>query len=84
MSNQSVVGVYDDMPKAEEAVRMLDKGGFPIKQVSIVAQDLESEKEVHGYVTAGDVAKSGAGTGAWVGGLFGLLVGAANVNVPLR
>ncbi len=82
MSNQSVVGVYDDMPKAEEAVRMLDKGGFPIKQVSIVAQDLESEKEVHGYVTAGDVAKSGAGTGAWVGGLFGLLVGAAFIWVP--
>ena len=82
MSDSSVVGVYGIMAKAEDAVRMLDKGGFPIRQVSIVAQDLESEKEVHGYVTAGDVAKSGAGTGAWVGGLFGLLVGAAFIWVP--
>ena len=82
MSEQSVIGVYHTMSEAEEAVRRLDKGGFPIKQVSIVAQDLESEKEVHGYVAAGDVAKTGAGAGAWVGGLFGLLVGAAFIWVP--
>ncbi len=82
MSNTSVVGVYDSMVKAEEAVRQLDKGGFPVKQISIVAQDLESEKQVHGFVTAGDVAKSGAGTGALVGGLFGLLIGAAFIWVP--
>jgi len=82
MSEQSVVGVYPTMSEAEEAVRMLDRGGFPIQQVSIVAQNLESEKEVHGYVTVGDIAKSGAGTGAWVGGLFGLLIGAAFIWVP--
>jgi len=82
MSEQSVIGVYNTMSEAEEAVRMLDKGNFPIKQVSIVAQDMKSEKEVHGYVTTGDVAKSSAGTGAWVGGIFGLLVGAAFIWVP--
>ena len=82
MSEQSIVGVYDTMSKAEEAISTLNRGGFPITQVSITAQNLESEKEVHGYVTAGDVAKSGAGTGAWVGGLFGLLAGAAFVWVP--
>ena len=70
----SVVGVYENMSAAENAVRSLDKGGFPIKQISIVGQDLQSEKEVHGYITAGDVAKGGAGTGAWLGGLFGILV----------
>jgi hypothetical protein len=82
MSEQSVIGVYHTMPEAEEAVHMLDKGGFPIRQVSIVAQDMESEKVVHGYVTTGDIARSGAGTGAWLGGLFGLLAGAAFVWVP--
>jgi hypothetical protein len=70
------------MPKAEEAIRELGRGGFPITQISITAQNLESEKEIHGYVTAGDVAKSGVGTGAWVGGLFGLLAGAAFIWVP--
>jgi hypothetical protein len=82
VSSHSVVGVYDDLSKAEQAVRALDRAGLPIKQVSIVAQNLESEREVHGYVTRGDVARSGAGTGAWVGGLFGLLIGAAFVWVP--
>jgi hypothetical protein len=50
--------------------------------VSLVSQNLESENRVHGYVTACDVSKRAAGTGAWVGGIFGLLVGAAFVWVP--
>jgi hypothetical protein len=83
MSTQnSVVGIYRTMSAAEEAVHTLDRAGFPLKQVSIVAQNLESEKEIQGYITAGDVAMSGAGTGAWVGGLFGLLVGAAFIWAP--
>src|SRR5262249_12210646 len=55
---------------------------FPIQQVSIITRDLGSEKKVHGFVTPCDVAKSSARTGAWVGGLFGLLVGAAFVWLP--
>jgi hypothetical protein len=82
MSEQSDIGVYATMAEAEGAVRMLGSGGFPITQVSIVAQNLESEKEVHGYITAGDVAKSGASSGAWLGGLFGVLIGAAFIWVP--
>jgi uncharacterized membrane protein len=82
MSEVSVVAVYGNIGQAEDAIRKLDKGDFPIKQVSIVTQNLESKKEVHGFVTVGDVAASGAATGAWMGGLFGLLVGAAFVWVP--
>ncbi len=82
MAEQSTIGLYNTMSEAEEAIKSLDQGGFPIKQISIVTQNLESEKAVHGYVTAGDVAQTGAGTGAWVGGLFGLLVGAAFIWVP--
>lgn len=78
----SIVGVYEKMAAAEDAVRALDKGGFPIKQVSIVGKDLQSEKEVHGFITAGDIAKDGVGTGAWFGGLFGLLMGAAFIWLP--
>lgn len=82
MSTNSIVHVYDSMAAAEAAVRKLDQGNFPIKQVSIMAQDMTSEKEVHGFITTGDVAKAGAGTGAWFGGLFGLLVGAAFIWAP--
>ena len=82
MNEKSVVGVYDAMNKAEDAIRQLDRASFPITQVSIVAQNLVSEKEVHGFITAGDVAKGVAGTGAWLGGLFGLLLGAGFLWVP--
>ncbi len=82
MATQSVVGVYDTMDAAEEAVHTLAQSNFPIQQVSLVSQNLQSERTVHGFITTRDVAKSGAGIGAWTGGLFGLLVGAAFLWVP--
>jgi hypothetical protein len=78
----SVVGVYTSIDAAEAAVQKLGQGGFPIQHVSILTKDLGSEKKVHGFVTSCDVAKSAARTGAWVGGIFGLLVGAAFVWLP--
>jgi hypothetical protein len=81
-TDESTVGVYETMEQTEDAVRKLDQGRYPIKQVSIVAQNLETEKEVHGFITAGDIAKKGAGVGAWVGGVFGLLMGGAVLFVP--
>jgi hypothetical protein len=82
MAQQSVVGVYNTLDMAEAGVRALDAGKFPVNQISILAKDIQDEKKVHGYVTACDVSKAGAKTGAWVGGIFGLLVGAAFLWVP--
>jgi hypothetical protein len=82
MAGRSIIGVYDTLAQAEEAIGTLDRGGFPIRQVSIVASDLTNERKINGYVTVGDVATQGAGTGAWLGSLFGLLVGAAFIWVP--
>ncbi|MBY0525648.1 MAG: permease [Gemmataceae bacterium] len=82
MPEQSVVAVYPTMAKAEAAVEALSAGGFPIDKVSIIAQNLQSEKVVHGFVTAKDTSKAGAQAGAWLGGIFGLLAGAAFVWVP--
>ncbi len=82
MSNESTVAVYETMEQAEGAVRELDQGHYPIKQISIVAQKLETEKDVHGFITTGDIAVKGAGVGAWVGGLFGMLMGGAFLIVP--
>ena len=82
MVEHSVVGVYKTLVRAEAAVRSLGDGAFPIQKVTIIAKNLEDDRRVHGYVTACDVAKSSAATGAWVGGIFGLLVGAAFLWVP--
>ncbi len=81
MSEQSVIGVYDSLSKAEEAVYKLDWAGFPIKQVSIVGQSLQQE-DVQGYVTVADLAQKGLKAGAWAGGLFGLLTVAASIWIP--
>ena len=83
MGNESsVVGIYAHIDQAEEAVQKLGQGGFPIQHVSIIAKDLGTEKKIHGFITPCDVAKSSARTGAWVGGIFGLLLGAAVVWIP--
>ncbi len=78
----SAVAVYAHIDDAEEAVQQLGKGGFPIQHVSIITKNIGTEKKIHGFVTSCDVAKSAATTGAWVGGIFGLLVGAAFLWVP--
>jgi hypothetical protein len=44
--SQSTIGTYETMEAAEIAVRALDKGGFPIRQISIITQDMQSERGV--------------------------------------
>jgi hypothetical protein len=78
----SVVCLYPSIDGAEDAVRRLGQAGFPIRQVSIITKDLCNEKKVHGFVTSGDLARSSARSGAWAGGIFGMLVGAAFVWLP--
>src|SRR5262249_44646521 len=81
-TQQSVTATYNTLEQAESTVRALDKAGFPVKQVTVLARDIQDESKVHGYVTACDVSCVGAQRGAWVGGIFGLLIGAAFVWVP--
>jgi hypothetical protein len=78
----SVVAVYPGHASAEEAVRLLIKEGFAMKDISIVGRDFQVTEEPIGFLSTGDFAKFGAGTGAWVGGLFGLLLGAAFLVLP--
>lgn len=78
----SVVAVYPDHASAERAVRRLHEGGFAMSDLSIVGRDFQVSESPVGFVTTGDYAAAGAGTGAWVGGLFGLLIGAAFLILP--
>ncbi len=78
----SIVAVYSDHADAESAVRRLHEAGFAMGDLSIIGRDFQVSEEPTGFVSAGDYAKAGAGTGAWFGGLFGLLVGAAFLIIP--
>ncbi len=83
MSERSVVGIYETIEQAEEAVHRLDREGFPVKHVSIVTQNLAGIKNPHGFITPeNDLTKRGTVTGAWIGGLCSLLVGAAFLWIP--
>ncbi len=70
------------MSQAEAAVRALDQGRYPVKQIAIVTQNIETEKEMCGFINVGNGAKGSAGAGAWFGGIFGLLMGGAFLLVP--
>jgi hypothetical protein len=82
MAGDNIIGVYGDVEAAEAAIKRLADSGFPMDRVSIIGQNLMSRTQLNGFVTTGDVAKRGATVGAWVGGLFGLLAGAAVLFVP--
>ena len=61
----------------------LDREGFPVKHVSIVTQNLGGIKNPQGFITPeNDLTKRGTVTGAWIGGLCSLLVGAAFLWIP--
>lgn len=74
-SMNSVVAVYRHHADAEDAVHRLEQAGIPIQKVSIIGRNFELREDVQGYYRPSDAALEGAGFGAWMGGLFGLLMG---------
>jgi hypothetical protein len=80
--SSSVVAVYPDHPAAERAVRLLHSEGFALSDLSIVGRDFQTSEEPVGFVSFRDYRSAGAKTGAWVGGLFGLVLGAAFLVLP--
>lgn len=78
----SMVALYDTHEEAEQAVKKLQKSGFDMKQLSIVGKDYHTDEAVVGYYNVGDRMRSWGGTGAFWGGLWGLLFGSAFFIIP--
>ena len=78
----AVIAVYDTHSAADEAVKELQKAGFDMKKLSVVGKDYHTEDHVVGYYNAGDRMKHWGKFGAFWGGLWGLLFGAAFFWVP--
>ncbi|WP_241990408.1 MULTISPECIES: general stress protein [Cryobacterium] len=68
-----VVATYETYNEAQLAVDVLAKADFPVKQLSILGNDLKTVERVTGKLTWGRVALAGAASGAWLGVFFGLL-----------
>jgi uncharacterized membrane protein len=78
----AVVAVYDTHAAADDAVKELQKAGFDMKKLSVVGKDYHTDEQVVGYYNAGERMKHWGKLGAFWGGLWGLLFGAAFFWVP--
>lgn len=86
--HKTIVGLYDDLDTARQAVQELERNGFRREDISLAARDSSGhEKTLSGdeAIEGKDVAKgveAGAGVGAVLGGLAGLLVGIGALTIP--
>ena len=78
----TAVAVYHDHTEAETAIKALQHGGFDMRKLSIIGADYHSEEDVVGYYNTGDRMRSWGKNGAFWGGIWGLLFGAAFFAVP--
>jgi hypothetical protein len=78
----AAIAVYDSHSDAEEAIRELERGGFDMKKLSIVGKDYRTEEHPVGFYNMGDRVKAWGKTGAFWGGLWGLLLGWAFFFIP--
>jgi hypothetical protein len=83
MSNaDSAFYMFDNHTAAEEAIRTLGQSGFDMKKLSLVGKGYHSEEQPMGFYTAGDRIKAWGGTGAFWGGIWGLLMAPAVFLLP--
>ena len=74
--------VFESHTAAEDAVRVLGQAGFDMKKLSIVGKGYHSLEKPVGFYTAGDRVKAWGSTGAFWGGIWGLLVAPAVFALP--
>lgn len=74
--------VFDTHDAAENAIRTLSRSGLDMKQLSLVGKGYHSEERPMGFYTAGDRIKVWGGTGAFWGGIWGMLLAPAVFVLP--
>jgi len=77
-----VVATFNAHTEAEAAIKELQKSGYPMKKLSIIGKDYHTEEHVVGYYNTGDRMKYWGKLGAFWGGIWGLLFGAAFFAIP--
>jgi uncharacterized membrane protein len=74
----TVVGAFQDIHRAKEAVRQLESKKFNDREVSLIGPD---DKQGHG-MTHQDSSADGAAWGAGIGGAAGLLAAVGAIAIP--
>jgi heat induced stress protein YflT len=78
----AVIAVYGTHGAADNAVKQLQRSGFDMRKLSVVGKDFHTDDQVVGYYNAGDRMKYWGKVGAFWGGIWGLLFGAAFFWIP--
>jgi Heat induced stress protein YflT domain len=78
----TVVAVYATHVEAQEAVKQLERGGIDMRTLSIVGKGTHTDEQAVGYYNTGDRMKHWGKTGAFWGGLWGMLFGSAFFMIP--
>lgn len=79
----AAVAVYATHDDAEAAIKSLQKAGFDMRKLSIVGKDFHTEEHAIGYYNTGDRVKFWGKTGAFWGGLAGILFSSAFLVIPV-
>lgn len=74
--------VFNTHTEAEEAIQALSRAGFDVTKLSLVGKGYHSEEHPVGFYTSGDRIKTWGSTGAFWGGVWGLLVAPAVFLLP--
>jgi len=74
--------VFNTHVEADEAIRSLSKSGFDVKKLSLIGKGYHSNEHPIGFYTAGDRIKAWGGTGAFWGGIWGVLMAPAVFFLP--
>jgi hypothetical protein len=72
----TVIAAYDTHEQAERAVKELNKSGFDMKRLSIVAKGYETEEYPLGFYGTADRAKAWGSIAAFWGAAWGMMVAA--------
>lgn len=83
MRNSSlVVAVYETHLQADIAIRQLHASGFDMTALSVIGKDYHTAEHPIAFYNAGDRMKLWGKSGAFWGGLFGLLLNPALFLIP--
>jgi hypothetical protein len=74
--------VFASHAEAEKAITLLSESGVDVKTLSLVGKGYHSEEHPVGFYSLGDKVKSWGATGAFWGGIWGLLVAPAVFFLP--
>lgn len=78
----TAVGLFSHHLDAEVAVMELQKSGYDMKKLSLVAKDYQTEEHVMGYYNTGDRVATWGKFGLFWGAIWGLLFGSAFLIIP--